>query len=58
MARFLACHEEESRGGKEAKPPLFFPSTMYPGFVDQLCELIQFFGLITVLYLSLRINIT
>ena len=30
--------------GKEAKPPLFFPSTMYPGFVDQVCELIQFFG--------------
>ena len=31
---------------------------LYPGFVDQVCDLIQFFGLITVLYLSLRINIT
>ena len=51
MARFLACDGEETRAGMEAKPLLFFPSTMYPGFVDQVCELIQFFGLITVLYL-------
>ena len=58
MVRFLACHVEESRAGMEAEPLLFFPSTMYPGFVDQVCDLIQFFGLITVLYLSLRVNIT
>ena len=59
VARFLACHVEESRAGMEAKPLLFFPSTKYPGFVDQVCDLIQFFGLITfLLNLSLRINIT
>ena len=33
VARFLACHVEESRAGMEAKPLLFFPSTKYPGFV-------------------------
>ena len=26
----------------------FFPSTVYPGFINQVCNLIQFFGLITV----------
>ena len=48
VARFLACHVEESRAGMEAELLLIFPSTMYPGFVDQVCDLIQFFGLITV----------
>ena len=48
MVRFLACHVKESRAGMEAEPLLFFPSTMYPGFVDQVGDLIQFFGLITV----------
>ena len=48
MARFLACHVEETRAGMEAEPLLFFPSTVYAGFVDQVCDLIQFFGLITV----------
>ena len=48
MTKFLACHVEETRAGMEAKPLLFFPSTKYPGFVDQVCDLIQFFGIITV----------
>ena len=48
MARFLACHVEESRAGMGAVPLLFFPSAMYAGFVDQVCDLIQFFGLMTV----------
>ena len=48
---------EESRAGMEAKPLLFFPSNKYLGFVDQVCDFIQFFGLISVLLLSLRINI-
>ncbi|XP_073230428.1 uncharacterized protein [Porites lutea] len=36
VTKFLACHVEETRAGMEAKPLLFFPSTKYPGFVDQL----------------------
>ena len=58
VARFLACHVEESRAGMEAKPLLFFHYTKYPGFVDQVCDFIQIFGLITVLLLSLKIIIT
>ena len=42
VARFLTCRVEESRAGMEAEPLLCFPSTMYPGFVDQVCDLIQF----------------
>ena len=39
VGRFLPCHVEESGAGMEAKPLLlFFPSTMYPGFVDQVCD--------------------
>ena len=59
VTKFLACHVEETRAGMEAEPLLFFPSTKYPGFVDQVCDLIQFFGLITfLLNLSLTNNIT
>ena len=51
LANFLVCHEDEGRAGMEAEPSCTLDlSIRY--------DLIQFFGLITVLYLSLRINIT